>query len=70
LSTVLIASGHTQSRSDFSLFIKQSVTRAFTTIIVYVDDMILTGNDNSSDRMTLVSATHHSNFCPINFLPG
>jgi len=45
LSTVLIALGYTQSQSDISLFIKQSVTGAFTTIFVYVDDMILTGND-------------------------
>ncbi|KAK7327346.1 hypothetical protein VNO80_31243 [Phaseolus coccineus] len=24
-------------------------------------------HDNSSDRTALVPATHHSNFCPINF---
>ncbi|CAN6989743.1 unnamed protein product [Brassica rapa subsp. trilocularis] len=24
-------------------------------------------HDNSTDRMALVLATHHSNFCPINF---
>jgi len=45
LSTVLITSGYTQSQFDFSLFTKQSATGAFTTILVYVDDMILTGND-------------------------
>jgi len=48
LSTTLIASGYTQSQSNFSLFTKQS-TSAFTTIFVYVDvyvdDMILIGND-------------------------
>jgi len=45
LSTVLIASGYIQLQSDFSLFTKQSTTGAFTSILVYVDDMILTGND-------------------------
>jgi len=45
LSTVLITSGYTQSQSDFSLFTKQSATSAFTVILVYVDDMILTRND-------------------------
>ncbi|KAK8606311.1 hypothetical protein V6N13_030597 [Hibiscus sabdariffa] len=24
-------------------------------------------HDNSTDRTTIVPATHHSNFCPINF---
>jgi len=45
LPTVLIASGYTQSQSDFSLFTKQSATGAFTVILVYVGDMILTRND-------------------------
>ena len=45
LSTVLIASSYTQSQSDFSLFTKQSATGAFTAILIYIDDMILTGND-------------------------
>jgi len=45
LSTVLIASGYTQSQYDFSLFTKQSATGTFTIILVYVDDMILTGNN-------------------------
>jgi len=43
LSTVLITSGYTQSQYDISLFTKQSATGAFTTILFYVDDMILTG---------------------------
>jgi len=37
--------GYTQSQSDFSLFTKQSATCTFTTILVYVDDIILTGNN-------------------------
>jgi len=45
LSTILIASGYTQSQSDFSLFTKQFATGTITTILVYVDDMILIGND-------------------------
>jgi len=45
LSIVLIASGYTQLQSDFSLFTKQSATGSFIVILVYVNDMILTGND-------------------------
>jgi len=45
LSTILIASGYTQSQFEFSLFTKQFVIGAFTVILVYVEDMILTKND-------------------------
>jgi len=45
LYTVFIVSGYTQSQYDFSLFTKKFTSGAFTTILVYVDDMILIGND-------------------------
>ena len=54
LSTVLTSSSYTQSQSDFSLSTKQSATGAFTTILVYVDDMILTRND--SQEIALVKS--------------
>jgi len=58
LSTILIASGYTQSQSNLSLFTKQSATGAFTVILVYVDDMILTEND--AQEIALVkSQLHH-----------
>lgn len=46
LSTFLIALGYTQSKSDYSLFV-QTTASSFTALLVYVDDVILTGNDNS-----------------------
>ncbi|XP_057763480.1 uncharacterized mitochondrial protein AtMg00810-like [Arachis stenosperma] len=44
LCSVLKASGYTQSRADHSLFTKGSST-AFTALLVYVDDLVLAGND-------------------------
>jgi len=44
LSTALISFGYTQSRGDYSLFTKQT-TRSFIVIVVYVDDMVITGDD-------------------------
>jgi len=44
LSIFFIFAGYTQSMNDHSLFINYS-ERSFTTILVYVDDIILAGND-------------------------
>ena len=44
LSTALLSCHYTQSPSDHSLFIK-SAGSSFTALLVYVDDVILTGND-------------------------
>ncbi|XP_014522704.1 uncharacterized protein LOC106779159 [Vigna radiata var. radiata] len=43
LSSFLISVGYVQSKSDHSLFIKRN-SRDFTTLLVYVDDIILAGN--------------------------
>ena len=45
LSHVLISSGYVQSQADHSLFIKAISTVPFTAILIYVDDMVLMGND-------------------------
>ena len=45
LSAVLVSSGYKQSQSDFSLFTKTKSDQSFTALLIYVDDMILTGND-------------------------
>ena len=44
LSTALVSFGFVQSRADYSLFTKH-VQDKFTVVLVYVDDMVITGND-------------------------
>ena len=44
LSTLLLNNGFTQASSDHSLFFSFN-NESFTTILVYVDDIVLTGND-------------------------
>ena len=44
LSTFLISHGYRQCSSDHSLFIKQHL-QSFTALVVYVDDIVLLGND-------------------------
>ncbi|OMO98301.1 Reverse transcriptase, RNA-dependent DNA polymerase [Corchorus capsularis] len=44
-STALLTYGFVQSRSDYSLFIKSSKTDFFA-ILVYVDDIVITGNNS------------------------
>ena len=41
----MIANGYKQSQGDHTLFIKHSISRGVTSLIVYVDDIIVTGND-------------------------
>jgi len=44
LSSFFLSMGYTQSMNDYSLFINSS-EGSFTTLLVYVDDIILAGND-------------------------
>jgi len=44
LSSFLISVGYSQSMNDYFLFINSS-EGSFTTLLVYVDDKILAGND-------------------------
>ena len=44
LSTFLISHGYRQCSSDHSLFTKQHL-QSFTAFLVYVDDIVLSGND-------------------------
>jgi hypothetical protein len=46
LTTTLISLGYSQSQADHSLFVKASDS-TFTTLLVYVDDIVLTGNSMS-----------------------
>ena len=45
LTKVMIALGYRQSQGDHSLFVRHSDSSGVTTVLVYVDDMIVTGND-------------------------
>ena len=42
---VMIANGYKQSQGDQTLFIKHSISKGASALIVYVDDIIVTGND-------------------------
>ncbi|XP_042952200.1 uncharacterized mitochondrial protein AtMg00810-like [Carya illinoinensis] len=55
-----IAIGFQQSKSDHSLFTKESQIGTFTTLLVYVNDIIIGGN--SHEEIDLLKAYLHSNF--------
>ena len=49
LSDLLISSGYQQSHADHSLFIKHNGYK-FTTLLIYVDDIVLSGNFAAENR--------------------
>jgi len=59
LSILLLSCGYQQAQADHSLFVK-TADSSFTTLIVYVDDIILTGN--STYEMAHIKHVLHSNF--------
>jgi hypothetical protein len=46
LTETLLSSGYNQSKADYSLFTKKTIT-GFTAILVYVDDLVLGGTDTA-----------------------
>ena len=46
----MIANGYKQIQGDHTLFIKHSISRGVTSLIVYVDDIIVTGNDEKKNN--------------------
>lgn len=42
---MLLSLGYKQSQADHSLFVKLVSPNSFTALLIYVDDMILSGND-------------------------
>ncbi|XP_068474622.1 uncharacterized protein [Phaseolus vulgaris] len=59
LYLLLQSSGYAQAHADHSLFIKDTGS-IFTSLIVYVDDIVLTGN--CASEITKIKATLHSHF--------
>jgi len=59
LSILLLSCGYQQAQADHSLFVK-TADSSFIALIVYVDDIILTGN--STDEMAHIKHVLHSNF--------
>ncbi|KAL2335001.1 hypothetical protein Fmac_016214 [Flemingia macrophylla] len=59
LSSTLIFMGYTQSTADHSLFIKSSKSH-FTALLVYVDDIILAGDDKA--EIDFIKAQLHKSF--------
>ncbi|CAJ2665920.1 unnamed protein product [Trifolium pratense] len=59
LTDTLISSGYIQSKSDYSLFTKQSHA-GFTVILVYVDDLVLGGTD--MDEITTLKTLLNDKF--------
>ena len=48
LTSALIAYGFHQSKADYTLFTKQCENSDFLTVLIYVDDMILTASSTSA----------------------
>lgn len=59
LCNFLILKGYIQSTSDYSLFIKHDA-HSFTALLVYVDDLILAGND--LQEITSIKSELHNRF--------
>ena len=73
LSTVLIDLGYQQSQADFSLFIKYKSATSFTALLIYVNDMILAGNDAqeiAAVKRTLDELFKIKDLGPLKFFPG
>lgn len=48
-SKVILKAGYIRSKADYSFFTK-SVGSSFTVVLLYVDDILLTGNDDVEMR--------------------
>jgi len=50
-SKAMIGMGYNQSRGDHTLFFKHSDKKKVTALLVYVDDIIVTGNDADEQKI-------------------
>ena len=48
---VMVGLGFKQSQGDHTLFVKHSVTGGVTVLLVYVDDIIVTGDDEEEQKL-------------------
>ncbi|KAI9180968.1 hypothetical protein LWI28_009836 [Acer negundo] len=58
-SEAICSAGYEQSRADYSLFTKKR-DKSFTALLIYVDDILITGNDPAS--IVATKKFLHSNF--------
>jgi len=54
-TSALINAGFTQSHHDYSLFIKKAAEK-IVVVLVYVDDLLITGNDLCNKTVTFFSS--------------
>ncbi|GKC78433.1 retrovirus-related pol polyprotein from transposon RE1 [Tanacetum coccineum] len=72
LSSALLDFGFTQSKTDYSLFVKKH-NESFTAVLVYVDDLLITGNNEeqiSSLKTQLSSVFHMKDLGEVNYFLG
>lgn len=72
LSSRLLQTGYTQSKSDYSLFVTHNDT-SITIILVYVDDLLICGNstlDINNLKKLLAASFHMKDLSPISYFPG
>ncbi|GJV19606.1 retrovirus-related pol polyprotein from transposon TNT 1-94 [Tanacetum coccineum] len=72
LSSALLDFGYTQSKTDYSLFVKKH-NESFIIVLVYVDDLLITGNEKeqiSSLKTRLTSVFHMKDLGEVNYFLG
>jgi len=69
LSTALVSFGFVQCKADYSLFIKHAQDK-FTAVLVYVDDMMIAGNDQQEILKQLSSQFHMKDSGELRYFLG
>lgn len=72
LSSALLSFGYTQSKADYSLFVKSN-SKSFTAVLVYVDDLLITGSSAEEIKVLksqLSSQFHMKDLGELNYFLG